>query len=237
MPIEEMNVGGYALSVAMMDSQKLYSRKDAEGREVYKSIVDPSLSVTIMPIEPSMVPTGGIIECVYIRIEPPITIRAKGRIVYQTYAPVDYGVIAVDENYDKTIIEAFSDSEQVPKMILYGNPVNGHICRFIRVSRYVEQKPYLAKVPLVIENQHSVTVQVKNVVIPLSELMIFYKPGTWIAEASPIMMRIESDKVAEIMRISDEPPTADFEKSIDFYSGVGIIGLRELTRFKMIWGY
>lgn len=236
-PIEEMRVGGYTLSVSSIDSQKVYARKDGEGREVSKSIVDPSLSVMLIPIEPSLIPTKGVIECVHIRVEPPLTIKAEGRISYQTYVPIDYGVVAVEDGGNMTVIDAFSDAEQVPKMSLYGNPVNGHVCRFIRVSQYMEPRASLARLSLIIENMNSVPVQVKNIVIPFSELLIFYKPGTWVAEASPITMRLESETVAEIVRTSDEPPTADFERSIDFSSYVGIIGLRELTKFKMIWGY
>ncbi|MCS7107399.1 MAG: DUF432 domain-containing protein [Acidilobaceae archaeon] len=244
-PFEELEVGGYRLRVKRAeDGIALYSRFDGE-KEVVKIAVDPNLSLTVVPVEPFLNPRRDVVECVYLRLDPPITVRAGGNIEHNTYIPIDFAVVAQKSGEDFRVVDSFVNKGVVPKMALYGVPTNGYICRYFLATPLQEPKVHLSPVKLIINNNTEKVATVRNVVVPLQELAVFYKPGTWISYAAPIIMNIESETVAEISMATPEPPSADFERSpelpkrgIDIVEfGRDFIGLKELVKFKMIWGY
>ncbi|MCX8195859.1 MAG: DUF432 domain-containing protein [Acidilobaceae archaeon] len=244
-PFEELEAGGYVLRVRRVEEDVVfYSRLEGE-KEVFKASLDPLLSIYLVPVEPFLNPRKDLVECVYLRLDPPITVRAGGSFVHKTFVPVDYAVVAQRSGEDLRVVDSFVSREMTPKMALYGVPTNGYICRFFHAGNFLEFKPHLAPISIYINNRTERVVIVRNVVIPLQELTVFYKPGTWVSYAAPIAMNIESETVAEISRVTAEPPSADFERSpellrrsVDIVElGRDFIGLKELVKFRMVWGY
>ncbi|MEN2999154.1 MAG: DUF432 domain-containing protein [Acidilobaceae archaeon] len=244
-PFEELEVGGYRLRVNRVEEGiALYTRHDGE-KELVRIAVDPSLSLIVVPVEPFLNPRRDVVECVYLRLDPPITVRPGGSVEHSTYVPIDFAVVAQRSGEDFRVMDSFTNKGIVPKMALYGVPTSGYICRYFLATPFQEPKTYLSPMKLIINNSTEKVVTVRNVVVPLQEIAVFYKPGTWISYTAPIIMNVESETVAEITMASPEPPSADFERSpelpkrgIDIVElGRDFIGLKELVKFRMIWGY
>ncbi|MEM4845687.1 MAG: DUF432 domain-containing protein [Acidilobaceae archaeon] len=242
-PFSELEIRGFKLLVSKSKEGSVsYSRHDVNGKIVANVVLDPTLDVILVPLKPMLHPRRNIAECIYLRLDPPIAIGAHSRVKVELAIPVDYGVVARSSSA-YNIIDSFVDTSIVPKVALYGTSTFGHICRFIQVTQPVESKPYLANTELSISNDTGKTAIVRNIVVPLEDLKIYYKPGTWLSSATSINMSIESDNTANTWVEETEPSTADYEESPDITSSApsivsgDLIRLKKLSRFKMLWGY
>lgn len=241
----ELIVSGYRVRVKGLEGGfKLYTRLPLNEDKILASVmVGEGTDLSLVPVEPSTGNLQGVVECVYVKLETPIVIGKEAKVDVRITVPVDYAIAAMGPEGDFNVIDAFSDTESTPKLALYGTPTSGYICRFHNLSSKEPFKPGLAEALLRINNYSGRVATVSRAVIPLSLMEIYYKPGTWQANAGIITMNLESEKAAEII-VGGMPPTADFEKSPEIVTEKHLISVQKLgyltfkaAGFKMLWGY
>ncbi len=241
----ELVVSGYRVRVKGLEGGfRLYTRLPLNEDKILANVmIREGTDLTLVPVEPSTGNLQGVVECIYVKLETPIVVGNGAKVEIRITVPVDYAIAAIGSGGDASLIDAFSDTERPSKLILYGTPTGGYICRFHKVSLEDLSKPGLAEASLKINNYSGRVAIVSKVVIPLSLVNIYYKPGTWQANAGVIIMNLETEKVAEIIA-EETPPTADFEKSPEIVKEKYLIPVQRLSYltfkvegFKMLWGY
>lgn len=241
----ELVVSGYRIRVEGLEGGfKLYTRLPLNEDKILANVmIGEGTDLSLVPVEPSTGDLQGVVECIYVKLETPIVIGKGAKVDVKITVPVDYAIAAMGPGGDFNIIDSFSDAEKPPKLALYGTPTSGYICRFHNASPKESFKPGLAEALLRISNYSGRVATVSRAVIPLPLIEIYYKPGTWQADAGTITMNIESEKSAEII-VEGMPPTADFEKSPEIITEKHLISVQKLgyltfkvSGFKMLWGY
>jgi len=231
-------ISGHRLRIMRVQDGITYSRLNNKGEVVVSTKLSNSLTLNFVPLEPVSGPASGIIECIYLKLNTPIVVDSKDKVVVDVTAPVDYGVIAQGVNRSYNLIDSFPESSIQYKLALYGPPTQGVLCRFYKVELGKPPGPGLARVNIRVVNETESVARINIIVVPLDIVKIFYKPGTWVVAMSDINMVLETSTIASV-HAGLEPPSADFDESPDIIRGnahlIGyVVGRGE---FKMIWGY
>jgi len=228
-------ISGYKIRVASLQDGLSYARVNEKGEVLTSARLVGDIGLTLAPIEPVAGPASNLVECIYVRLGVPVVV--DDRVELTILAPVDYGVVAQKGNESQTVIDAFPETRLPYKLALYGPPTQGFICRFYTFTDTDTPGPGLAQVNVWIRNNTGNVARVRSIVLPLTHVRVFYKPGTWIARLSEVRVTLESSNVAKV-DVDDNPPSADFDLSPDIISAnVPRIAPFARESFTMLWGY
>ncbi len=201
-------VAGYKLIFKKVNGKHLLYRRIGDGDVIVEKIVYGFEKIMFIPMYPVLTPKY-ITNYVLVEFETPIHIAPTDTTSSYIELPVDIAVYVYRDRVF-TIIDVIPYT--YPKYTLYGDPFNGHIARYYRTPIYhstttgSEESIYhtitsrlgRALVRILFRNRTGEWVTVSRVLLDMSPLKIFYKPGTIEAYTQELLMIIDSPSTASI---------------------------------------
>ncbi|MEB3773624.1 MAG: DUF432 domain-containing protein [Desulfurococcales archaeon] len=209
-----------------------YQRLDANGNIVTSSYIYHMRDIRLIPARPMILPEKGIASCIMVDFEKPIHIPPFSSINLETRIITDLAIVAMSGGR-YSLVDAFGPGVK-PKLAFYGSGREGVVCRYSKGLLSTKTMPGYAATKASIINNTGEPLRVSTIVVPLARMRMYYKPGTWIARASDIVMVIKSGDEA-IVNIEDPRLEPGMEASPLSYMGREIALLP--TGFPMRWGF
>jgi hypothetical protein len=194
----EVEVAGFKLRVYGRGAWRVYERIGPEGGEESRAYISRSSRVMLVPYPPFLLPVQDLADCLYIRLRAPVVVPSGSSARFFVAVPFDYAVIAAGGG-SHTLVDIFPSEAGPPKMAVYGDVLDGMMCRFHRSD--VDPEPWppgtaVAEVELV--NESGEQVSVTRIVAPRRGLTMLYNPATGEVVASRISMRVKGPGEAEV---------------------------------------
>ncbi|MFC2156269.1 DUF432 domain-containing protein [Acidobacteriota bacterium] len=192
----------------------LHYQRDSTERDVKKLILGKDKKILINPVEPVNVPKY-ITPFLLIKLKNHLMLETKiSRTLYIKF-PIEIGVFVSSKRHPNPI-DIFTLNS--PKFTLYGDPLNGIICRFYESEVYSELQEVNPLeegiIELNISNRSSEWIELTQVVFNAHGMKIFYDDTKVVMRAS---MDIHNKTTAEI-DIFDSPLKSHMVKSKEIYS-------------------
>lgn len=231
-PGGEVEVGGYKLRLSRGPMGMLqYTRLRGE-EPVASSYIYHSRDVRLIPARPMILPERGLASCLMMDFESPVYIPPFASVNLDARIIVDLAVVTM-EGKRHSLVDAFEPGVR-PKLAYYGQGPRGVLCRYTRGILSQAEAPGYAEARVSIVNNSDEPVRVSTIVVPLSRMRMYYKPGTWRARASDIVMAIRGPDSA-VVNVENPSLSEPMEASPLAYMGREIAILP--TGFLMEWGF
>ncbi len=203
-PLEEgsLKVAGNTLIVRRFRGWLEYARLGPDGSLAAKRKLAPGIRLLLASYPPFLLPEQGLFNCVYVRLLEPIVVHQRSVTKVSIEVPYDYAVIA-ESGDSHVLVDVFPGESGPPKLAVYGDLIEGMLCRFHRSPVDEEPRPGTARMVLHIVNQSDDAASVSRVVLPRSGLNYYHLPGGGV-RASDAVMTIRGPGVAEVEL--EEPP-------------------------------
>ncbi len=231
-PGSEVSIGGYTIRLTRGPAGMLEYQRLKDGEVVASSYVYHTRDVRLIPARPMLLPERNLASCLLIDFEKPVHIPPLASINLDTKIVVDLTVVTI-EGRRHSIVDAFDPGVR-PKLAFYGREPQGVLCRYTRGLLHGGGVPGFADARVSIVNSTESPVRVSMIVVPLSRMRMYYKPGTWRARASDIVMNVRSGRLA-VVNVEDPALGEAMEVSPLSYMGREIAILP--TGFPMEWGF
>lgn len=204
---------GITLSVQKEGENILYMR-ECLGGSVEKILLAGPTKALLNPVEPVNKPKA-LTSYLLIEFENTLQVEPKGtRSIFLTF-PVEIAVyISANEEFE--VIDAFTLSRQ--KFTLYGDPINGVICKYWKSSVYTAE-PSLNRlqeglIELAVTNTTAGWAEVTKAVFNASGMKIYYNDEKVSMKAN---MKLKGGQSAETEFI-DDPLVEGMTKSLEIYT-------------------
>ncbi|MEB3862304.1 MAG: DUF432 domain-containing protein [Desulfurococcales archaeon] len=231
-PGGEVRVGGYVLRISRGPMGMLEYSRLRDGEQVASAYIYHSRDVRLIPARPMLLPERGLASCLMIDFERPVHIPPFSSVNLEARIIVDLAVVTI-EGRRHSLVDAFEPGVR-PKLAFYGQGPRGVLCRYTRGILAREPGPGYAETRVSIVNNSEDPVRVSTIVVPLSRMRMYYRPGTWRARASDIVMAIRGPDSA-VVNVENPRLGERMEASPLAYMGREIAILP--TGFLMEWGF
>ena len=204
---------GITVSVQKEGENILYMR-ECLGESVEKILVAGSGKLLLNPVEPVNKPTT-LPSHLLIEFANTLQVEPKGTMnIFLTF-PVEIAVF-MPSNEEFEVIDAFTLARQ--KFTLYGDPINGVICKYWKSSIYTAE-PSLNRleeglIELTVTNTTTGWVEATKAVFNAYGMKIFYDDETVSMKAS-MKLKVGGSAETECM---DEPVVEGMTKSLEIYT-------------------
>jgi len=168
-----------------------YVRECGGGR--FERILRGVQSVIVHPSPPLYLPIPGLFSHIYIPISPSIYLHPGESI--ELMADVIPDIAVSPEKGGLRYIDIFAVS--TPKMAVYGGSADGILARYL--YKYSGGGYPRLSIPIEIVNEDDEAVTISKVVLPVTYLDIYYKPGDNYSETNKIYVRVNAG-VAEVTK-------------------------------------
>jgi len=232
-PGVELSIGGYRIRLLRGPLGMLeYRRINGDGEVVSSSYIYHSRDIRIIPARPMILPERNLASCIMIDLDKPIHVPPISSVNVDTSIIVDLAVVVLVKG-DYSLVDAF-DPGILPKLAFYGQGGEGVLCRYTNGVLEQSTRVGFARTRLSIVNNTGHPVRVSTIVVPLERMRMYYRPGTWDARASDIVMVIRSRDEA-VVNVEEPIIDTGMEASPLSYMGREIQLLP--TGFSMRWGF
>ena len=219
---------GITVSVQKEGDNILYMR-ECHGESTEKILVADSSKALLNPVEPVNIPKA-LASHLLIDFANTLQIEPKGtKNIFLTF-PVEIAVF-MPSNEEFEVIDAFTLARQ--KLTLYGDPINGVICKYWKSSIYPAE-PSLnpieeGLVELTVTNTTTGWVEVTKTVLNAYGMKIYYSDEKVSMKAT---MKLKGGGIAETEFI-DEPLAEGITKSLEMYTArkLGVIKKKFIMEF------
>jgi len=196
------------------EGESLLYRRACLGETVEKMLVAGGGKILLNPVEPVNRPKS-LASYLLIELEKTMQIAPKGtRDIFLTF-PVEIAVF-IPSNEEFEVIDVFTLPRQ--KFTLYGDPINGVICKYWKSSIYTTEpslKPMQEGIiGLTITNTTTGWVEVTKAVFNAYGMKVYYDDERAAMKAD---MRLKGGQSAETEFI-DEPVAEGMTKSLEMYT-------------------
>ncbi len=206
MVLQSLKYGNVEFGEYVIDGHRALFREIGKDRILYRRFVGEEIvlerivfgyeKIMIVPVYPALTPKY-ITNYLLLEFKTPIHIAPGSMTYVYVEVPID---IAIYVYMDKvfTVLDVIPLFE--PKYTLYGDPFNGLIARYYSSSIYYEITPIRGKAlaKLTLRNRTNEWVIVTRLLVDMSPLKIFYKPGTSEAYTQELLMVIDSPSTASV---------------------------------------
>jgi hypothetical protein len=220
---------GITVSVQKEGEKILYMR-ECLGESIEKILVASSGKLLLNPVEPVNKPNA-LASHLLIEFANILQVEPKGTMnIFLTF-PVEIAVF-VPSNEEFEVIDAFTLTRQ--KFTLYGDPINGVICKYWKSSIYTAE-PSLNRleeglIDLTITNTTVDWVEVTKIVFNAYGMKIYYNDERVSIKAN---MKLKGGGSAET-ECMDEPLVEGMTKSLEIYTARKLSVIRK--KFIMEFG-
>ena len=204
---------GITLSVQKEGESLLYMR-ECLGESVEKILVAGDSKVLLNPVEPVNKPKS-LASYLLIELKKTMEIEPKGtREIFLTFPVEIAAYISANEEFE--VIDVFTLPRQ--KFTLYGDPINGVICKYWKSSVYTTE-PSLNRmqeglIELSVTNTTTSWVELTKAVFNAYGMKIYYNDENVSMKAN---MELKGGQSAETEFI-DEPVAEGMTKSLEIYT-------------------
>jgi len=204
---------GITVSVQKEGGNILYMR-ECSGKSTEKILVADSSKALLNPVEPVTIPKA-LASHLLIDFANTLQIEPKGtKNIFMTF-PVEIAVFMAS-NKEFEVIDAFTLARQ--KLTLYGDPINGVICKYWKSSIYPDE-PSLnplkeGLIELAVMNTTTGWVEATKTVFNVYGMKIYYDDKRISMKAT---MKLKGGGIAET-ECMDEPLVAGMTKSLEMYT-------------------
>ncbi|MEM4700067.1 MAG: DUF432 domain-containing protein [Candidatus Nezhaarchaeales archaeon] len=139
-----------------------------------------------------------------LRLSSPVVVAPRSTVEVYVRVPISAGVYVLNGGA-QVLIDSFSRHPY--KYALYGPAASGVVCRFYRTDAYLqvpEGELWSAVTKLVIENDSDSFREVRNVVLPALNTMV-YVDGRGAAYVEAVRLRISRDGLGDVS-LENRPP-------------------------------
>jgi len=197
-PLEEgsYKVAGNTVIVRRFRGWIEYTRISPGGAVAAQRKLAPGIRLVLAGYPPFLLPEQGLFNCVYIRLVEPVVVHQRSVTKIYVSVPYDYAVIAESGN-SYLLVDVFPSEAGPPKLAVYGDLVEGMLCRF-HVSRVDEEPgPGTAAMVVHIVNQTDEAASVTRIVVPRNGFNYYHLPGGGV-RASDAVLTIKGAGIAEV---------------------------------------
>jgi hypothetical protein len=216
---------GITVSVQKEGEKILYMR-ECLGESIEKILVASSGKLLLNPVEPVNKPKA-LASYLLIEFANTLQVEPKGTMnIFLTF-PIEIAVyISADEEFE--VVDAFALARQ--KFTLYGDPINGVICKYWKSTIYTAE-PSLNRIEegvigLTIANTTADWVEVTKAVFNAYGMKLYFDDKRVSMKAN---MKLKGGVSAET-ECMDEPLVEGMTKSIEMYT----VGKLSVTKKKFI---
>ncbi len=221
-PGVEWSIGGCRINLEV-DGETLKYLRSCVGSRLERVLKGVS-KIIIHPAPPLYLPVPGLFSHVYIPISPPIYLNPGGSISVKVDVITDLAVSPGDGG--QRYIDIFSVS--TPKMAVYGGAADGILARYL--YKYSGGDLPRLSIPIHLANEDDDAVTVSKVVLPITYLDIYYKPGENYSESNEVIVKVNSG-VAEVSKGGYngglEPIPRETTESLTSRLGLDLAGVRK----------
>ena len=196
------------------EGESLLYRRACLGESVEKMLVAGGGKILLNPVEPVNKPKS-LASYLLIELEKTMQIEPKGiRDIFLTFPIEIAAYILANEEFE--VIDVFTLPRQ--KLSLYGDPINGVICKYWKSSIYTTE-PSLNRmqeglIELSVTNTTTSWIEVTKALFNAYGMKIYYDDDKASMKAN---MRLKGGQSAEIEFI-DEPVAEGMTKSLEIYT-------------------
>lgn len=197
-PLDEgsYKVAGNTIIVRRFRGWQEYIRLSPEGSVAARRKLAPGMRLLLASYPPFLLPEQGLFNCIYIRLSEPVVVHQRSVTKVIIEAPFDYAAIA-ESGDSHILVDVFPSEAGPPKLAVYGDLVEGMLCRFHKSPVDNEPRPGTATTILHIINQTDDAASISRVVLPRSGLNYYHLPGG-VVRANDVVMTIKGAALAEV---------------------------------------
>ncbi len=202
----EESLAGRVLRVRREGSWRVYERLGGDGSVEASARVAAGVRILLLPYPPFLIPFQELLNCLYLRLESQVVIPDGAAVEFSVALPYDYAVVAASGG-THNLVDVFPSESGPPKMAVYGDLLEGMLCRYYKTSVDPAKPPpgaAIAKVEVV--NEAGLQVVFSRIVTPRRGLRLLYEPRTGDVVASSVKMRIKGPGEAEVWLEEPYPP-------------------------------
>ncbi len=233
----EAAVAGFKVRVEGVGEFRVYVR-EADGDVKSRVMVARALRLMLVPYPPFLLPLQDLVSCLYLRLESPVVVPAGSSVSFTVPIPYDYAVVASGGG-GHTLVDIFPSEAGPPKMAVYGDLMEGLLCRYYRAEVNPEEPPRGSAASRVeVVNESGEQVSLSRIVAPRRGLEMIYNPSTGDVVASGVRVRVRGFNEAEVTYTPPPElegyvavPTVEREKRL-----LEVLSGRLHNRIVMTWG-
>lgn len=214
----ELEASGFRIHASTVDGGFMYKR-ELDGDSVEKAILADRYGILVNPVEPVGLPND-VARLLLVELDSAVLVEPGAKKSVMLTFPVEIGVFVTrgKKKVDEEEIEALDVFTRAPKKLtLYGDPDNGHICKYWQSSVHhgmPKVDSYEAGVlELELRNKAGRWAEVTRVVVSAAQMKIYYSKSLVSLKAK---MTITGENTAEV-EVRDEPAGDNMKKSVELY--------------------
>ena len=212
------------------DNQYLYSRKSDIEEVKHRISVNSNLSLHVAPILPLNLPENKT-NLFYLDFEESFHLDAKVTTKVTVPFPIEIGVFTKNSSGHE-LLDCFSCKPALSRFALYGNPTEGHFCKYANVN--FDTRPSHSchgNLDITIRNNSDSSVKIEKIVYDATVQDVFYSKDSNTVKIDPILVDLDEKNPSQAV-VSVSPLTNQKDHALS-----PRVQSKSLKPFAMTGGY